>query len=268
MNRLPALLLAVLAALMAAVPVRAQRAPEGMVLVAGGPYTPLYKDPTGPARVAVASFYLDVYPVTNADYLAFVKANPSWQRSRVKRLFADDAYLKHWSGDLRFAPELADRPVVNVSWFAAQAYAGWKGKRLPTTAEWEYAAMAGPKRRDGSTEPGHTQRLMQLYSRRSNGTPAPVGTTFKNVWGVHDLHGLVWEWVYDFNTALVTGESRNDADLDVKRFCGSATLGATDFRDYTAFLRFGLRSGLEARYTVGNLGFRLAADAPARRAAS
>lgn len=238
-----------------------KRAPEGMVRVEGGTYRPLYRDAATGDQVRVGDFYLDAYPVTNADYLAFVKANPEWQRSRVKRLFADDTYLQHWTGDLSFDPALANRPVVNVSWFAAKAYAEWKGKRLPTTAEWEYVAKAGVSSRDGTLEPGYTQRLMLLYSRRSGRDLPEVGSTFKNYWGVYDLHGVVWEWVYDFNTALVTGESRNNTDLDLARFCGSATLGANDFTDYTAFLRFGFRSGLEARFTVPNLGFRLAADA-------
>ena len=150
---------------------------------------------------------------------------------------------------------------MNVSWFAAEAYARWKGKRLPTTDEWEYAAKAGLRSRDGGREQGFMGRVLQLYSRRPGTGLGPVGSTFRNYWGVYDLHGLVWEWVHDFNTALVTGESRNNTDLDLKLFCGSGALGASEFRDYTAFLRFGFRSGLEARYAVPNLGFRLAADA-------
>ena len=238
-------------------------APEGMVYVAGRQYQPLYTDPSDTTAQDVAPFFLDRYPVTNAEFLAFVQENPAWQRSQVKPIFADEAYLKHWRGDLDFGPDsLADRPVVNVSWFAARAYAQWKGRRLPTTAEWEVAAAASQTQPDNAHDAEDRQRLLAWYSRPAAKTLPPVGSTTCNYWGACGLHGLVWEWVEDFNAALVTGESRNNGDLDLALFCGSSVVGASDFEDYTAFLRFGFRSGLEARYTVRTLGFRSAADAP------
>lgn len=250
-----------LACLLAALPAAAQ--PDGMVLVEAGPYTPLFTSPTDPGPQRVEPFFLDATAVTNADFLAFVEANPDWQRSRVKRVFADAGYLAHWAGDLALGPAaLPDRPVVNVSWFAARAFAEWKGKRLPTTAEWEYAASASETARNGRDEPGHTQRILAWYSR-PGGEPLPaVGSTYRNVWGAYDLHGLIWEWVEDFNSAVVTGDSRTNADFDKGLFCGSGALGASDFRDYAAFMRFAFRTGLEAAYTVPTLGFRLALDAP------
>ena len=84
----------------------------------------------------------------------------------------------------------------------------------------------------------------------------PVTAGLRNVYGVVGLHGLVWEWTLDFNSALVTGESRADASLDRSRYCGSGAAGAGDFEDYAAFMRYAFRSSLEARYTVPNLGFR------------
>jgi formylglycine-generating enzyme required for sulfatase activity len=83
-----------------------------------------------------------------------------------------------------------------------------------------------------------------------------VGLGARNVYGVADLHGLVWEWTLDFNSSLVTGESRADASLDRSRYCGSGAAGASDFQDYAAFMRYAFRSSLEARYSVGDLGFR------------
>lgn len=238
-------------------------APEGMVRIEGGTYTPLYRGAVGSGAVQVADFYLNAYPVTNADFLAFVEANPEWRRSQVKRLFADKHYLEHWAGDLELGDAAsADRPVVNVSWFAAQAYADWQGTRLPTVAEWEYAASASATQPNGRNDADYDQRILQAYSRRASAALPAVGTTARNYWGVYDLHGLVWEWTEDFNSALVTGESRNNTDLDVQLFCGSASLGASDFTNYAAFIRFALRSSLEADYTVRNVGFRTAADAP------
>lgn len=236
-------------------------APEGMVYVGGGEYEALYGDPSANGAQPVEPFFIDRYPVTNAEFLVFVQENPEWRRSKVKPIFADEGYLKHWKGDLDFgADTLADRPVVNVSWFAARAYASWKGQRLPSTAEWEVAAAASSTSPDGKEDAEYRQRLLAWYSRPATGTLPPVGSTVCNYWGVCDLHGLVWEWIEDFNEALVTGESRNNGDLDFGLFCGTGAVNASDFQDYAAFLRFGFRSGLEARYTVSTLGFRCAAD--------
>ena len=76
--------------------------------------------------------------------------------------------------------------------------------------------------------------------------------------GVRDLVTLVWEWVDDFNTALVTGESRADTGLERTLFCGAGAAGARDLENYPAFMRAGMRSSLRASYVVPNLGFRCA----------
>jgi formylglycine-generating enzyme required for sulfatase activity len=63
--------------------------------------------------VSVQSFWMDVYPVTNGDFLNFVKSNPDWRRSKVSRIFADDSYLKHWKSDLAVkSSKDLNRPVT------------------------------------------------------------------------------------------------------------------------------------------------------------
>lgn len=234
-----------------------------MVRIPGGTYQPLYASPADTAATRVDAFWLDRHAVTRAEYLAFVQAHPKWRRSQVSSLFADSGYLTDWASDLDYGPDsLGNRPVVNVSWFAARAYAAWRGTRLPTTAEWERAAAASETRENGMTDPALRARIVAWYSRPQPETLPPVGSTVANVWGVWDLHGLVWEWTEDFNTALVTGESRNDSDLDRQLFCGSGSVGAADVEDYASFLRYAFRSGLDGAYTVSNLGFRTAADHP------
>ena len=66
----------------------------------------------------------------------------------------------------------------------------------------------------------------------------------------------------DFNSALVTRESRADASLERKLYCGSGVVGASDFTDYAAFMRFAFRASLKANYAVPNLGFRTVKDLP------
>ena len=233
----------------------------GMASIPAGVYRPLFRAETDPKEVEVKAFALDILPVTNGDFLEFVRANPRWRRSQVKRIFAEESYLKSWAGDLdpgTNAP--ANVPVTHVSWFAAKTYAQWKGKRLPTVAEWEYAAAASPTRADGENDPGFKRQVLEWYSTPATPKLSAVGSSRTNFWGVHDLHGLIWEWVADFNTALVTGDTRRDNGLDRQLFCGGGSQGARDVQNYPAFMRYGFRSSLKANYCVHNLGFRCAKD--------
>ncbi len=231
--------------------------------IAAASYRPLFGG-EGQPPVAVAAFAIEEHAVTNAQFLAFVGAVPRWRRSRVPPLFADTGYLAHWASDLDLGAATPDSPVTRVSWFAARAYADWVGRRLPTTAEWETVAAASADAVDGRSDPKFNAAILEWYSKPAR-APGPVRSTLANVHGVYDLHGLIWEWLSDFNNALVTGESRGDTALERNLFCGSGALGAADPSDYAAFMRFAFRSSLRASYVGGGLGFRCASDAGGER---
>ncbi|WP_223668551.1 formylglycine-generating enzyme family protein [Kangiella shandongensis] len=229
------------------------------VLIEGGEYRPLYMSEDSPMQT-VSSFYLDQYPVTNQQYLEFVEQNPQWRKTAAPSIFVEQDYLKHWDSDESFEAIAAESPVTYVSWFAADAYCQSQGKRLPKVAEWELAALASETQANGSLESGYKQQILTWYSKPSPKTLPSVGGSPANYWGVHDLHGLVWEWTEDFNSTLVTGESREDSTIDTKLFCAGGASGAVDPGDYAAFMRYGFRSSLEAKFTLSNLGFRCASD--------
>ena len=179
----------------------------------------------------------------------------------MKRIFADKNYLKHWAGDLELGGGIAaDAPVTNVSWFAARAYLKSEGKRLPATDEWEYAACADETRANATDDPKFTARLLEWYGKPGGGATPSIEGAAKNFYGARALHGYVWEWVADFNNSMVTGESRGDSGIDRKLYCAGGALGATDTRNYAAFMRYAFRSSLKGNYTVPNLGFRGASD--------
>ncbi|HEU4629927.1 MAG TPA: formylglycine-generating enzyme family protein [Gemmatimonadaceae bacterium] len=260
-----------LAILLLALPLAAQAQPAagarhgravaaaGRARIPGGSYLPLYD--RGAGRVTVRPFALDRVPVTRGDFLAFVTANPEWRRDHVKPVLADRGYLADWPGalDAGRGDDLR-RPVVQVSWFAARAYCAWRGGRLPTTDEWELAAAAGRTARDASRDPAEQRRRLELYGRPRPDPLPPVGGTPPNAYGVRDLHGVVWEWTRDFHSVLVAGDSRATGARDVALTCAAGAVGATDPRNYPAFLRYALRGGLDARATLGSLGFRCAAS--------
>lgn len=235
--------------------------PDAMILIASGYYKPLYYNDTIGKSTWVDSFYISKYPVTNLQFLLFVKNNPEWQKSKVKRIFADQNYLKHWKNDTIIGDkDIEQSPVVNISWFAAKAYCRWKNYRLPSTDEWEYVAAADSTSPNATNKEEFRQLLLDWYSKSSTNKIANIGTTFVNYYGLSDMHGLVWEWVEDFNNTLVTGESRGNNGLQRELFCGSASLRSSNFKDYASFMRFGLRTSLKASYTVSSLGFRCAKD--------
>lgn len=231
--------------------------PAEMALVKGGAYLPLYGDAAAPVRVD--AFYLDIYPVTNAEFLGFARAHEKWRKAQVSALFAEAEYLAHWAGELELGERAPPRaPVTNVSWFAAKAYCAAQGKRLPTMDEWEYAARAGQDRPDAAGTESFDRLILDWYGKPTRVPLPDVGATFRNYWGVWDMHGLVWEWVLDFNSVMITGASRKDTGLDRRLFCAAGSVGSVDPSDYAAFLRYGMRGSLKANYTTRNLGFRCA----------
>lgn len=231
-----------------------------MAAIPEAKYRPLFRGEKDPKEITLAAFEMDRDPVTNGEFLEFVRANPKWQRSHVKRLFADDRYLSQWAGDLDLGTARAAQPVTYVSWFAAKAYAASLGKRLPTTSEWELAAGAGFTLVDGAKDPEFQSAVALWYATPSPAVLPDVGAGRPNYFGLRDLHGLVWEWTSDFNSALMTDDARGGTGPDRQLFCGAGSLGSSEPTNYPGFMRFGLRSSLKANYTVHNLGFRCAKD--------
>ncbi len=235
---------------------------ENMIHIKGGVYRPLFRAEKEKKRtIRLKPFWIDKMPVTQADFRNFVEKTPIWRRSARRQIFADENYLRHWKDDLTpNGSPLA--PVTEVSWFAAKTYCASLGKRLPKAAEWEFVALASAEKPDARKDPKHTAMLLEWYS-----LPTPkqgnldVGR-WKNWWGIYDIHGLIWEWVGDFNSELTTGESREDSDIEKNLFCGAGALQASEKSrsDYAAFMRYAFRGSLRGTYAIYNLGFRCASD--------
>jgi len=216
--------------------------------------------------VAIRPFLLARTPVTNREFLEFVARRSEWRRGTAASLLADQNYLGHWQ-DTLILGEVAhpEQPVTNVSWFAARAYCEADGGRLPTWHEWEYVAAAGATKKDERGDPEWRQGILSWYSETGGKPLAGVASRRRNAWGVHDMHGLVWEWVDDFNALLVSGDSREQDGADKLKFCGAAAASMDDKENYAVLMRTAMLSSLRARDTTRNVGFRCAYDVEHRR---
>lgn len=232
---------------------------KSMLKIDSGTYESFIGQDSGKI-VKVQSFYLDDSPVTNGEFLEFLTQNPQWTKSKISRLYADDTYLQNWPGDFEPPHDVSlNAPVTNVSWFAASAYAKSVGKRLPTVDEWEFVALADEFQKDASKEAEFTAYILNAYQRKKR-FQAEVKSENPNYYGVYDLFGMVWEWTEDFNSVMMTGNSRNDQSENDNLFCASAAVTTSDLQNYAAFIRYAMRGSLKANYTVNNLGFRCAKD--------
>ena len=189
------------------------------VLVEGGPFVMgtddepwAYDNERRAHEVEIPSFWIGAIPVTNADFLAFIEAGGYlderlWERRgwafRSEHALAHPAFWRREGGGFarrRFGhweelPE--DEPVQHVSWYEADAYARWAGKRLPTEAEWEKAASAGvdgrKRRYPWGEEPPERDEANLAGPRfgpaAAGAYPHGAGTT-----GAEQLMGDVWEW--------------------------------------------------------------------------
>ena len=176
--------------LLAAAPSRAAGGSEAakptpMVLIPAATFLMGYPDmdDTAPVHeVYVDSFYIDVHEVTNAQYFEFCSET-------------DRALPEFWGMDVyRSGPDFPDHPVMGISWLDAKAYAEWLGKRLPTEAEWEYAARGGLLHNKYPT--GDTLDSTVANYAKSDG-PVPVKSYPPNGYGLYDMTGNVVEWCAD-----------------------------------------------------------------------
>ncbi len=202
--------------------------------------------------VFVASFESMDKQVTVGDFRLFLEDHPRWRKANNSPLFTDDSYLKN----LDSKEANSRQPMTNVSWFAAKAYCESLGLRLPTTNEWEWMAAASEKKKMATTETDFLERILAWYGEPQGGNLKPVGSLYKNIYGIWDLHGNVWEWVSDFNSNFITGESREDSALNKDMFCGAGGEGGGDKGNYAAFMRYAFRSSLKGHSSTSHLGFR------------
>jgi sulfatase modifying factor 1 len=282
-------------------------ATDGMVLLDGGAFVmgsaddrAYPDDGEGPVRlVEISSFWISRTTVSNAEFGAFVDstgyrteaesfgwsfvfggllpddfpptravADAPWWRQ------VDGTDWRHPEGPQSSVDELANHPVVHVSWQDAQAYCAWAGLRLPTEAEWEYAARGGLERCaypwGEELQPGGEQRMnvwQGVFPQKNTcadgwyGT-CPVDEFSPNGFGLRNMTGNVWEWCQDwFDPSFHARDTRRNPRGPHQGTHRSARGGSyLCHESYCRRYRVSARQGLTPDSSMGNSGFRCARD--------
>lgn len=195
------------------------------------------------------SFSIAQYPVTFNEFDLFVNA-------MNQKIPSDEGWGR------------GNRPAINVSWMNASAYATWlsevsgKAYRLPSEAEWEYAARAGCKELYLWGNNASDAEIFAWFANNSEQKTHPVGEKKPNSWDIHDMVGNVWEWVED-----CWHKSYMEAPNDASAWCTphennafQRSLRGGSFRDTQETLRSACRYALLPFLSNSNIGFRLVHD--------
>ena len=222
-----------------------------MVLIPGGEFM-MGKNSSSPTdwqpehNVKISSFYMDSKEITNRQYYEFCVASKN-------------PLPEFWGlNEFKSGMDFPDHPVVGVSYFDAEKYAKWAGKRLPTEAEWEYASRGGLA---GKNFPfGDTIDSTKVnYGKKYKGI-LKTGSLPPNGYGLYDITGNVWEWTTDFYSAdyYAVSSSENPHGPSSGRFKvirgGSWHSGSMCVQTY-------FRNGLSPSWVDFAVGFRCVKDA-------
>ena len=238
-------------------------------------------DNEGLHPVRLTSYEIGRNEVTNAEYVRFLNAHADRMDSLSIWIQLGSEYLRIKESGEGFGvePGYEDFPVIEVSWYGAQAYCHWlnrvragdrRGWHLPTEAQWEYAAAGGPVGYDESgnrrqiwagTSNEDSLQFYAWYNKNSNGNEREVSGKLPNSLGLYDMIGNVWEWCSDSygdypvdKGELVDPKERIDDNLRVLRG------GSWD--SYPNNCRVAFRHGLLPLFRVDGAGFRLARSFP------
>ncbi len=211
--------------------------------------------------VTISDFRMDRREVTNARFAGFLEARPEWRRGRLATDRQNGHYLESWTKD-RYPADKADHPVVFITWHVAQAFCQWAGGRLPTEAEWEYAARAGTGAEFPWGDEVPSPRLANYSASGRNGT-VPAGTYPPNGWGLYDMAGNVWEFLLDeWQPAYPSGPQIDSvgggpmADDQLLRIEGRRVIRGGSFGAAIVNLRTRWRDSHPVTNAVGFVGFR------------
>ena len=254
---------------------------KDMVKIAGGTFQmgdekgDLWEACRPTRTVTVLDFYLSKYPVTVAQFQRFIEENPGYQTDADKMGGSYTWNGKEWKltpnvnwkcdvkGDLRPVKDY-DHPVIHISWNDAVAFCDWLKRktsreyRLPTEAEWEYAARGGQQSKGYLYAGSNDLDEVGWYENNSSEKTHPVGSKKPNELGLYDMSGHVWEWCED-----VWHDTYDDAPKDGSAWISGGKQDRRVVRGGSWFVkpvgcRVASRSWFNPAFRINEIGFRLA----------
>jgi formylglycine-generating enzyme required for sulfatase activity len=216
-----------------------------------------YSDEQPVHTVALDAFWIDRTEVTNAQFAAFLNMQGNQEEGGLTWLGLEDedCLIEQVDGEFRSRGGYTDHPVIEVTWYGAAAYCEWAGARLPTEAEWEYAAR-GP---EGHIYPwGNKDPTCDLAQYGGcSGLTVQVGSLPDGAsWcGVLDLAGNVREWVADWYGNYPSGALTNPTGPETG---ADRVLRGGSWYDAPEFVRGASRYGNRPDDRFNSLGFRCA----------
>lgn len=200
-----------------------------------------YPDEMPRHKVSVDSFYISKYEITVKQYKEFCKSTkqkmpqpPSWG----------------WRDD---------HPIINIGWQDAYNFAKWAGARLPTEAEWEYAARGGNKSKNYEYSGSNNYDEVGWSYENSGIMTNPVGKKKPNELGIYDMSGNVWEWVNDDYEIFYYKDSPQNNPKGPKKGIGKGNRGGCYNFDYK-LMRVSHRRGSGQEASGYCTGFRIVKD--------
>jgi len=230
----------------------------------------LFESETPRHRVKIRSFYLDRTEVTNLQFKQFLERNPEWQKDRIASAYHNGKYLQQWTGN-DFPAGQDKYPVVFVSWYAAAAFCQDQGKRLPTEAEWEYAARGGLHEKAFPWGDEMPDKTRANFSDSGLNAATAVASYAANGYGLHDMAGNVWEYLAnDWQKYTLKPDSDSTTMFKDRSFLSVKTRRALRGGSYGGSainLRVTYRDSHATDNAGDHVGFRCAATAPVQSAA-
>lgn len=215
-------------------------------------------------QVTLDGFSMSKYEITNKQYCIFLNEEGNLSEGGVEWIDLKNSYInKKRLGRYTVKPRYEDHPVVFVSWYGARAYCTWlsskirKEVRLPTEAEWEYAARGGKKSKGYTYSGSNTIGEVAWYHDNSSKKVHKVGGKSPNELGLYDMSGNVWEWCSDWYVEYYysSSPSRNSKGVSLRNY---KVIRGGSWIYEPSFCRVACSNGSAPDTRLYDIGFRVA----------
>ena len=212
--------------------------------------------------VSLSSFKMSKYEITNEQYCIFLNdiacdGDGSFNGVTYMDIAANDCQISYINNIFRAKDTKDNFPAIFVSWDGAKAFSEWIGGRLPTEAEWEYAARGGKQAIETTYSGSNNVAEVAWYFSNSEEQTHEIGLRAPNELGIYDMSGNVWEWLSDWYQSdyysISPQNNPQGPNTGIERMFRGGS-----WRSGPSYCRLAYRSNNIPSYTDDFIGFRVA----------